>query len=113
LTGDTQTAPIHYRGGTISAVLVIAYLIQGIVSLLLGAAAADWGLKVAIDLGSVAIALLGGVTVWLAILRRRATKGTIGASAAPVVPRNTFVLSPKSDYCPKNRTIRYESSDHQ
>jgi hypothetical protein len=67
-------APVHHRGGTISAVLVIAYFLQGAVALLLGIAAKAWGLGIAIDLGSVAIALFGTVTVTLALLNRRPVK---------------------------------------
>ena len=83
-------APIHHRGATISAVLVIAYLIQGIVALLLGAAATAWGLKIAIDLGSVAIAFFGTVTVVLAILSQRNAKPVLAkAASAKLSPRVT------------------------
>jgi hypothetical protein len=67
-------APVHHRGGTISAVLVIAYFLQGAVALLLGIAAKAWGLGIAIDLGSVAIDLFGTVTVSLALLNGRSVK---------------------------------------
>ncbi len=82
-------APIHYRGGTISAVLVIAYLMQAMVALLLGAAATAWGLKIAIDLGSVAIALFAAVTVLLAMLSRREAKPVFVEADPSAMPRQT------------------------
>jgi MFS family permease len=49
--------PIHHRGGTLSAVLFVAYLMQGVIAPLLGAVATAWGLKMAIDLGSAVISV--------------------------------------------------------
>ncbi len=63
-------APTHHRGGTLSAVLLIAYLLQGIVALLLGAAATVWGLRIGIDLGCAAIAFLGVTALLLAAFSR-------------------------------------------
>jgi predicted MFS family arabinose efflux permease len=64
-------APTHHRGGTLSAVLLIAYFLQGMVALLLGVAATAWGLRIAIDLGCAAIASLGIAALWLATLNRQ------------------------------------------
>jgi MFS family permease len=61
--------PAHHRGGTLSAVFLVAYLMQGAIALLLGAVATAWGLKVAIQLGSTAIAALSVMAVALAATR--------------------------------------------
>jgi MFS family permease len=52
-------APASHRAGTLSAMYLIAFLTMGVIAVALGAAATAWGLNVAIDLGSPAIALLG------------------------------------------------------
>jgi MFS family permease len=54
----SASAPEHHRGGTLSAVYLVAYLMMGIIALLLGAAATAWGLEIAIDLGAGSIAAL-------------------------------------------------------
>jgi hypothetical protein len=59
-------APTHHRGGTLSAVLFVAYLTQGVIALLLGAAASAWGLQMAINLASIAIAALSLLAIVLA-----------------------------------------------
>lgn len=61
-------APAHHRGGTFSALYLVAYLMQGFVALLLGAAATTWGLEVAIDLGSTAIAMFSAIVIVLPLL---------------------------------------------
>ena len=52
-------APANHRAGTLSAIYLVAFLTMGVYAVALGAAATAWGLDVAIDLGSPAIALLG------------------------------------------------------
>jgi hypothetical protein len=64
-------APAHHRGGTLSAVLLIAYFLQGIVALLLGAAATAWGLGIAVDLGCAAIAFMGIAALLLAMFSQQ------------------------------------------
>jgi MFS family permease len=59
-------APTHHRGGTLSAVFLIAYFLQGAVVLLLGAAETAWGFRIAIDLGCAAIAFLSITALLLA-----------------------------------------------
>jgi Major Facilitator Superfamily len=90
-------APVHHRGGTISAVLVIAYFLQGVVALLLGVAARTWELRIAIDLGSMAIALFGTVTVALALLNRRPAQQAATepefSSTLESTPQKTKVLT--------------------
>jgi MFS family permease len=61
-------APAHHRGGTFSALYLIAYVMQGLVALLLGAVATTWGLEVATDLGSIAIAMLSIIVIALPLL---------------------------------------------
>lgn len=67
-------APTHHRAGTLSAVLLVAYFLQGVVALLLGAAATAWGLRAGIDLGCVAIAVMGLTALGLAVLSRKAAE---------------------------------------
>jgi MFS family permease len=64
-------APEHHRGGTLSAVLLVAYLMQGVIALLLGAIATARGLQLATDLGSAAIAVLSLTAIALARGRGR------------------------------------------
>lgn len=59
-------APAHHRGGVLSTLYLFAYLSMGSVALALGIVATAWGLDLAVDLGTGAIALLSVVTVILA-----------------------------------------------
>ncbi|WP_413738891.1 MFS transporter [Sodalis sp. RH21] len=61
-------APTHNRGGTLSTVYLVAYLVQGGLALLLGALATGWGLARAIDLGAIAIVSLCIITGAIALL---------------------------------------------
>jgi MFS family permease len=56
LLGDSASA--DRCGGMLSALYLVAYLTMGVIALLLGEAATRWGLEVALDLGSAAIASL-------------------------------------------------------
>jgi len=58
-------APMHHRAGTLSALFLVAYLMQGVVAMLLGRAATAWGLDTAIDVGCAALALLSLVAILL------------------------------------------------
>jgi MFS family permease len=62
-------APEQHRGGTLSAVLLVAYLMQGVIALFLGAIATARGLQVAVDLASAAIAVLSLTGIALAASR--------------------------------------------
>ena len=64
------TAPTQHRAGVLSTVYLVAYFMQGAIALLMGAAATAWGLKVAIDLGSAAIAALSVGAIALAVSSR-------------------------------------------
>jgi MFS family permease len=66
-------APPHHRGGTLSALFLVAYLIQGAAALLLGVVATTWGLKTSIELGSMTLGLLGALVVALAFSGRGIT----------------------------------------
>lgn len=62
----SANAPAHHRGGTLSALFLVAYLTQGIVALALGTIATARGLAFAIDIGAMAIAALSIAAVLLA-----------------------------------------------
>src|SRR6266478_8313027 len=59
-------APADRRAGVLSALYSVAFAMQAITVLLLGATATTWGLGLAVDLGAVAIAVLSICTVGLA-----------------------------------------------
>src|SRR6202163_377711 len=60
-------APADRRGGVLSALYSVAFTMQAVVVLLLGATATTWGLGLAVDLGAVAIAVLSICTIGLAL----------------------------------------------
>lgn len=59
-------APAAQRGATLSALYLVAYLMQGVIALLLGMVATRWGLAPAIELGAGIIAVMSMVAVGLA-----------------------------------------------
>ncbi|WP_286343294.1 MFS transporter [Frondihabitans sucicola] len=75
-------APAHHRAGTLSAVYLVAYLVQGGTALWLGSEATAGGLAHAVDVGApviVGLALLALVFVVVLVRPRRGAR-----SAAPV-----------------------------
>jgi len=60
-------APAHHRGGVLSALYFAAFAMQALIVSLLGVAPTAWGLRVAVDLGAIAIALLSVSAISLAI----------------------------------------------
>lgn len=81
----SANTPANQRAGTLSAIYLIVFLTMGVTALLLGASATAWGLKVAIDVGSPAIALLGiGATVLASSIDRPAHC----AKPAPFLPKS-------------------------
>jgi hypothetical protein len=60
-------APADRRGGVLSALYLVAFAMQAVIVLLLGATATAWGLGPAVDLGAVAIAVLSICTIGLAL----------------------------------------------
>jgi MFS family permease len=70
-------APAHHRGGTVSAVYLVAYALQGAIALTLGAIATASGLATALLLGAIVIGALVIVVIALAaVLSAGATKTT-------------------------------------
>src|SRR5258708_7510191 len=59
-------APAYHRGGVLSALYLLAYLSMGSVALVLGVVATNLGLKLAVNLGVAAIALLSLGSIVLA-----------------------------------------------
>jgi predicted MFS family arabinose efflux permease len=59
-------APVHHRGGILSALYLLGYLSMGALALLLGAIATTRGLSLAVDLGAAAIILMNVATLVLA-----------------------------------------------
>ena len=59
----------------LSTLYMVAYLSMGMVAIVLGLVATDWGLRLAVDLGAGVIALLSFATLALA-----------GATRAPTCP---------------------------
>lgn len=64
-------APAHHRGGTLSAVYLVAYLAQGATALWLGAEATSSGLTHAVDVGAPAIVALALAALVLVVLLAR------------------------------------------
>ncbi|MGV8921571.1 MAG: MFS transporter [Pseudomonas sp.] len=62
---NSQVEP-HHRAGTLSGLFVVAYLMQGLVALLLGFAATHIGLDAAIDMGCLGLAMLAALVMGLA-----------------------------------------------
>lgn len=54
----TAHAPAHHRGGTVAAVYLVAYVLQGAIALALGLVATASGLGAALLLGAIVIASL-------------------------------------------------------
>lgn len=50
-----QNAPAHHRAGTISAVYLVAYVLQGAAAIALGLIATDSGLRTALEVGAIVI----------------------------------------------------------
>jgi MFS family permease len=79
-------APMHHRAGTLSALFLVAYLMQGVVAMLLGRAATAWGLDLAIDVGSLALAGLSLGAMLLAIYVREPQKQAANPPVSSVKP---------------------------
>jgi len=71
LTLVNAHAPARHRAGMLSSVFVVAYLLQGVTALLLGAVATGSGIAVALDLGSPAIGLVCVAALLLAVVLKR------------------------------------------
>ncbi len=74
----SAAAPVHHRGGILSALYLLGYLSMGALALVLGAIATTRGLSLAVDLGAAAIILMNVATLVLAT-----TPSTASPSNAP------------------------------
>lgn len=83
LTLVNTFAPTRHRAGMLSSVFVVAYLMQGLTALLLGASATASGLEVALDLGSPAIGLICLTALVLVLTLARSARGV--PATEPVV----------------------------
>lgn len=71
----TASAPTHHRAGILSATYGVAYLLQAVTALGLGAVATSAGLELAIEAGAPFVVALGLAAMVVAQLRRRAVPG--------------------------------------
>jgi hypothetical protein len=76
--------PAHQRGGTLSALYLVAYLTMGIVALLLGMATTRWGLMTGLDLGAALIGLLSVGALALVGAGARSTRSLKEVEIAPI-----------------------------
>jgi predicted MFS family arabinose efflux permease len=83
-------APAHHRGGVLSAVYLLAYLSISTVALVLGVVATARGLRLAVELGAGAIAVLSLATLVLAISVRGLAPRSL--PWAPSAPLPTYVV---------------------
>jgi MFS family permease len=68
-----QNAPARHRAGTISAVYLVAYVLQGAAAVALGVIATDAGLRQAVDVGAVVVSAFAVATlIATRVLRVRA-----------------------------------------
>ena len=62
----SAAAPVHHRGGTLSALYLLGYVSMGALALVLGAIATTRGLSLAVDFGAAAIIVMNVATLVLA-----------------------------------------------
>jgi MFS family permease len=67
-------APANHRGGTLSAVYLVAYILQGAIALTLGLVATASGLSTALLIGVTVIATLALLVIAAATIRARSAK---------------------------------------
>lgn len=68
LTLISAKAPAHHRAGTLSAVYLVGYLLQGVVAISLGTIATAYGLGRALEVGAPLMAVLGLAALVLALV---------------------------------------------
>jgi predicted MFS family arabinose efflux permease len=76
-------APVHHRGGILSALYLLGYLSMGALALILGAIATTRGLSLAVDLGAAAIILMNVATLVLATTTPPATSHSTAPPSSP------------------------------
>lgn len=74
-------APAHHRGATLSALFLIAYLLQGAIALLLGAVATRWGLEASVDLGVPGLMAINILALAAAVFVSRRRSSVVPARA--------------------------------
>jgi predicted MFS family arabinose efflux permease len=75
-------APVHHRAGTLTTVYLVAYLLQAVTAVAVGATATALGLQVALDIAAPILAVLAvGTGVSALMLGRRGR--AVGMAAAP------------------------------
>ncbi|KQM26864.1 hypothetical protein ASL10_04630 [Frigoribacterium sp. Leaf8] len=77
----SRFAPEHHRAGTLSAVYLVAYLVQGATALWLGAQATRGGLESAVDVGAPAIVglALAAMVAVVVVMRGRERRRRVAA----------------------------------
>jgi predicted MFS family arabinose efflux permease len=76
----SAAAPVHHRGGILSALYLLGYLSMGALALVLGAIATTRGLGFAVNLGAAAIILMNVATL---VLATTTPSGTSHSAAPP------------------------------
>lgn len=74
-------APARHRGGTVAAVYLVAYILQGSIALVLGAVATASGLDRALVLGAAAIGSLAMIVIALMAMQRFTAQVGAGTSS--------------------------------
>jgi len=72
----SAVAPVHHRGGILSALYLLGYLSMGALAFVLGAIATTQGLSLAVDVGAAAIILMNVATLVLASRERERERET-------------------------------------
>lgn len=75
------SAPAHHRGATLSALYLVAYLLQGAIALSLGMAATRWGLETSVDIAVPGIGILNLLAVIFAIAAGRKNSRLVAVAA--------------------------------
>jgi MFS family permease len=77
----SANAPAHHRAGTLSAVYLVAYFVQGVVALGLGSVATGSGFQLALEIGAGAIALFSIAAIVLSLAIGSRPAAAAGATA--------------------------------
>lgn len=75
-------APVHHRAGTLTTVYLVAYLLQAVTAVAVGATATALGLQVALDIAAPTLAILAVATGVSALMLGRRGRA-VGMAAAP------------------------------
>jgi len=86
-----KNAPAHHRAGTLSAVYLVAYLLQGVTAVAVGVAATSLGLRIALDVAAPVLIALALGTAIVALVYGRAPRPA--AEALPVLAPRSAALA--------------------